>query len=590
MGQLQIGPYVGCVDITPIHRCNAADQRAGGCAPTFDANGGRTDIAGALVAATARFAQANRSPGQAFGLNGAEPGVGLQAGGYAISATDNRPMTSVAHEVGHLLGRPHAGCPTSGSQVGEPWLPDGVGLVQGIGLDDRPGSGGASAFRILASSPIVTSASCPTATSDCSVSMMPQFTDWMSYCVLGETSSWISTRNWTALMNSMRVGATAPPTGVGSARPPSLRAGSSTTLLVIGHVDGDDARITAVQPGLLGPTPPDTGSPLRIVVRDRNGSVLSSTPTTIHPPSEPGNPSLVNTEVPAPPTSARVELVRDGRVLAARARSAHTPTIKILVPNGKTIGAKGTVTVRWRAADIDGDALTATVQYAADGKHYRAVGVTRASTMRLPAALFARSTRGRIRVIVNDGFSDASAISRRLASTGAAPSVRISYPTDKLTIANDGAITLAGEAHDDAGKAIGGRRLRWYATAKRLGTGARLTVRGLPTGTRRVRLVAIDRFGRRAATSIRLRVFATPPQFTVLRTPARLSRRARTARLRVATAIPATLTVGGRRYNVDRTVRTITIAFRQTASVAVLRLRLHAAGKTTVRIVRIPLA
>ena len=53
---------------------------------------------------------------------------------------DDRPLTSAAHEIGHGLGRVHAGltCGSNGSgQVGEAWPPNNDGALDGIGLDTR---------------------------------------------------------------------------------------------------------------------------------------------------------------------------------------------------------------------------------------------------------------------------------------------------------------------------------------------------------------------------------------------------------------------------------------------------------------------
>lgn len=586
-GQVRIGPYAGCVDITAVHRCNAADRSSGACARTVDAMGGLSDASGNLVTLTRQFAERSRPAGQAFGLNGVEPGVGLASGGYAVSSVDFRPMTSVAHEVGHLLGRPHAGCPSSGGQMGEAWPPDGVGLVQGMGIDDRPGSGGTTGpFRIIDSNPTVTASTCsPAEGSSCAGSSMPQATDWMSYCGVGEDRAWISTRNWTTLFSRMRVGASSPPTGVGAR---SLRAAASPTLLVIALVEGTAARLVSVQPGRRPPASSVGSSATRIVVRDGAGVVVSDTGVAVEPPSEPGKAAMVSAEVPTNGAAARVELVRDGTVVSTITRSANAPKVTVLEPGTARVGAGGRVTVRWRATDADGDPLTASVEYSTDaGRSYRAIGMTEGSFMRLPGRLFARTRTGRLRVVVNDGFDETAGVSRRFAAEGAGPTVRIAYPARRLRVANDAALTLAGQAYDDAGALLSGKRMRWFAGGTFLGTGATLGVHGLPAGARSIRLVATDRFGRRATATVAIRVFASPPQFTVLRAPARMSRGARSVRLRVASAIPATLLVGPRSRSLDRTVRTIVVSVGRRGT-AVVRLRLHAAGKTSTRTLRIP--
>ena len=54
-----------------------------------------------------------------------------------------RPLTAAAHELGHALGLPHADSyfapgtcgGNSNGQVGEQWLPDGRGRLQGVAFD-----------------------------------------------------------------------------------------------------------------------------------------------------------------------------------------------------------------------------------------------------------------------------------------------------------------------------------------------------------------------------------------------------------------------------------------------------------------------
>ena len=84
--------------------------------------------------------------------------LGAAAGprGYAITT---RPLTSVAHELQHALGRRHAGRRLSCfnndlDQVGELWPdPNDSGAMLGFGLDNRTGSGGIGPYELIASSP-----------------------------------------------------------------------------------------------------------------------------------------------------------------------------------------------------------------------------------------------------------------------------------------------------------------------------------------------------------------------------------------------------------------------------------------------------
>lgn len=589
-GQLRIPAYAGCVDITPIHRCDTGDRRARACNPTFDASGNRNDDpSGAINALVIGW---NRTPvaGQVFGLGGFAPGIGVAGGGSGVSSTDNRPLTSVAHEVVHTLGRPHAGCPNSGGQRGEAWPPDEVGLLQGVGIDRRAGSGGtAGPFRIIAPNQSPSGQTCaPAAGADCTGTARPQFTDLMSYCLPGdpppiaapgESGVWISTRNWTTLLNRMRVGATSPPRGVGATRAPAA-ASAGPTLQVTALVDSAGrASIAGVRRGSGRPTASDSSSPYRIVVRNGAGAAVAAVGVTVEPPSDAGTASVVVAEVPAA-GAARVELVYEGKVIAARPRSAHAPRVG---PVKVAPGARQ-VEVAWKASDADGDPLTATVEYSADGgRTWRSVAAVSREPARLAGALFSRSADARVRVTVNDGFDEAAAVSPRFRAAGAPPFARISFPPSGFRIANDAALTLGGEAYDDRGNPLTGKRLRWLLGKRVLGTSPAPVVTGLPPGRQTIRLEARDASGRVGSASVAVRVFASAPQFTVLQAPARMSPRARSVKLTVASALPGRLSVGGKRYPVGRKPRTISVAVKPGKAPLVVRLRLSVAGKTSTR-------
>src|SRR5207244_12656846 len=105
----------------------------------------------------------------------------LQFNGYKDAIVDHgRPLTSVAHEFFHLLGRPHAsyGCDGGANgQSAESW-PDPEGHTHSLGLDTILGSGKKGPFALPSTPP-------------------DNFYDFMSYCTHGnESISWGSVRNW----------------------------------------------------------------------------------------------------------------------------------------------------------------------------------------------------------------------------------------------------------------------------------------------------------------------------------------------------------------------------------------------------------
>ena len=344
-----------------------------------------------------------------------------------------RQLTSVAHEFGHELGLAHAGThgplpsdPTkdracggdSEGQSGTNWPPDQRGLVAGIGVDLRAGSGGgAETLRVMG---LVDGAGNPL-----------NFFDFMSYCASdGARNAWVSVRNWDRLLREHATGR-AGASGLArssSAPPPSV------TGLVRGRLQtqpnhGPALRVTA----MIGPrhltrilgVEPEAGrtmkatkhSPVTVRVQDRRGRVVSSTrvPVTSGHMDDIANFILVNAVVPAR-RGARLQVLSRGRVIARRARSRHAPRVRLLKPRRKTHRVRGAFTlVRWKARDPDSSKLTASIDYAAKGRRYRTlVTGLRGRRYRLPNKLLTRSRRARIRVRVSDGWNEGTAASAPL--------------------------------------------------------------------------------------------------------------------------------------------------------------------------------
>ncbi len=152
--------------------------------------------------------------------------LGVESGnigqGAAAAVVDvGRPLTDVAHEIGHMFGLVHASKSCgggTGGNIGQPWPPDQQGYIDGIGLNlfdpapSQPGIYGPS-YPVVAGTP----------PGDVSLSPPPQqFYDFMSYCAspnnnpdpspgssvnpavdsnpadgaLGNSDAWISVRNW----------------------------------------------------------------------------------------------------------------------------------------------------------------------------------------------------------------------------------------------------------------------------------------------------------------------------------------------------------------------------------------------------------
>jgi hypothetical protein len=108
-----------------------------------------------------------------------------------------------------------------------------------------------------------------------------------------------------------------------------------------------------------------------------------------------------------------IKLTAGGRVVATLRKPSPGPSVRLVIPRGGLKAARHKLAIGWRARGARGVILTATVQYLASAKQgwqTLVAGLT-ASKYQVPLAMFAHVTRVHIRVVVNDGFTDAIATS-----------------------------------------------------------------------------------------------------------------------------------------------------------------------------------
>ncbi len=474
-----------------------------------------------------------------------------------------RPVTSIAHEVFHLLGFKHAApeCgagPTTGPNPDSvPW-PVPQGRMDSVGIDTTPGSGQfGGPYRIIAD----TAAS-------------PAY-DLMSYCGIGagDPQHWISAHNW-----NVALGETPP-----EQRPIKALGRVKRTMVI--------QAITLPNPQFIrvGQTPlftPQFAAPsgFTLVARNSAGNVIQTVPFgvitgTAAAADNPGAP-LLEAQIP-PAGVARVELVDPaGTVVATRAASAAAPVASIVAPRrGARLGTGATTTVRWKVSDADGDKTEVTLDFSDDGGRtfYNVwAGPGTESSARVPTDLLRSSRRARLRLRVSDGFNETVVTSARFEVVPRAPRVEILEPGGRPTVDAGGTLRLRGAAADDRGVAITGRRLEWRAAGRLLGRGTTINA-SLPAGARSVRLRATGPGGRTGTAGVAVKVRATTPFFVRVAAPS-IARTARAAILTVSANQPATLSAGGRRYPVDTRVRRVRVPVGSGRTIR-LKLTLSAGGK-----------
>ena len=510
----------------------------------------------------------------------------------------DRPYTSSAHEFQHALGREHASTACDANETGEPWPPDETGLIQGVALDRTA----PVPYRIFATPPALDVRPVPLPIEE-GAGDSRAFYDLMSYCTPGEGNAWISVKGWTDLIGLWRGGSHQATAAAAAARVRSAQAPPIPRLLVNATADPAGAvTIQAVRPLTPQPQPGLEPTPFRLVASDAAGAVLADVPMVgrrleghkagVRRPS-----TFLTATAPIDAAKAHsVQVVRGGSVLASRTRSATAPTARFLSPRrGTTVGRGEKVGIRWRAADDDGGQPEVTVEWSARGGKpgtWRTVFIgPNGGRVRLPSDYFEGSRDAFLRLRANDGFNETVVVSPPFRTVHRRPTVQITSPARGARVRRDAPLSLTAEAFDERRRPLVGRALRWFRGGRLLGRGD-LTLMRLPSGRHRLRVEATDGAGRRATATVRVRVVRVAPAFTTLRAPARIAARARRVRLRLASTLPARLTVRGAgvrpaRARVDPRARVVSVRVRRGATPLALRLTLRADGRAARGVVEV---
>jgi hypothetical protein len=470
---------------------------------------------------------------------------------FFTATADSRPITAASHELGHVLTSPHAGSdpacygPGEQSPSDEFWPDDNRGRLQGIM---------APAFVL---GPLQTTID----------GTDRDLFDLMSYCAR-EPTAWLSPRNWnryvtelTALGN--RVGLADRPRVLTDAAAKTLerrhkltqaQAGGSAPSFAVGMLSESAGEISRVVP----PDESDAAiesvpdSPYRLKSLAADGSVLLDAGVELQVDTLHGGGRTGTFVGPVARGAVAVELSSNGTVFD-RVEQSQAPTVKLAAPTkSTTVPARKDLTVRWTTTDADTKELETTVDFAPDGKNWRGVyqGPNTGSAT-VPAEFLAAGTKARVRVNVNDGFKEVSAISDPFTVVGPPPLPTISSPQPNALLRAGEVTTLEGSAQNDQGLAIGKKKLTWFLGSKKLGNGATLKVK-LPAGKGKLRLVAEDTGARRGAAEVPITVEKLPLVITKLKLPATLKKGAATGTVTITASANSVLTAGGKRYKLRK--------------------------------------
>jgi hypothetical protein len=212
------------------------------------------------------------------------------------------------------------------------------------------------------------------------------------------------------------------------------------------------------------------------------------------------------------PDAARLVLKQRNATLAVRAASAHPPTVTITAPAAGALW-DGVQTMRWQAADLDGDALLYAVSYSPDaGATWRTVAVDlQEPSLALDTRELPGGNQALVRVLASDGFHSTSADSSLFRVPRKGPSVFIFGPADGARVAPGVPLLLEGGSDDLESGPLPETALTWSSDrAGFLGTGSVAPVDGLAAGDHRITLTGRDAEGNVAWGSIMLHVAPLP--------------------------------------------------------------------------------
>lgn len=314
---------------------------------------------------------------------------------------------TAVHEVGHLLGRLHTLCSGTESDSVEQYPGGRIGgpatnPEQFVGFSVADGSGQRTEFAAVV----------PSRTGDVMSYCSPRWPSDQTYIAWRQMIE-----SWNELID---------PVGDFLLVSGTVTAGGTAGALIHAERLPQVASLTSLQPGAF-----------TLRLSNASGTVLAErafTPSQALSHEHPGEKGFVET-LPWTPGTRRIAMVNSaGAVLDERVVSANAPAVpSVSHTGGNTLPGGGAVTVRWQGADVDGDSLTASVQYSADGgATWTLLGTgIRGTAFSVDAGRLAGTNGrqdGRFRVLLSDGVQTGIADTPSFAVPNNAPRVRVASP------------------------------------------------------------------------------------------------------------------------------------------------------------------
>jgi len=438
-------------------------------------------------------------------------------GACCVSGVGAGPANDVdyaAHEIGHFLGRHHpleaSGPDACGHVAADPNYPYFYTFIAPPLADPNTAmagfdSGDASLGIAASVRPAV-------------ISPRSGSFDIMGYC---QPFSWISDYTHRNLYISLRMLHSR--NGQVESRFPralSKAQQAGDWLLVFGHVAPDLASATIIdiqRVDRIFAQPTRVAGNYSIRLLGEGGAMLADYPFAPEvaddalPSGGMGGTQLgFGHAVPFVAGTTQVQIVASaagGAVIASRPVSSNPPQIGNVALQGDPDPASGFVTLAWTASDADRDLLRFDVLSArndAETLQPLILGVSGASTQ-IDTSLLGGGVVN-LRVVARDGLLTAFADSAPITLSNKPPKLRVISPGDGAHYYRGQVVNLDGEAMDLQDGAIAGGNLAWSSRQGAIGTGARVSISGLPVGVNPITLSATNSLGLTATSTVNILV------------------------------------------------------------------------------------